>query len=202
MGYSFGVQFEGVANARNVIRHLSIIVVLISDIWIGEKSVILEAEKIRMCEATEEDFLGILEVYNSNQDFLLSHMGRSDVSAEWLEKEQKEMKEMKFKTLIVKENTNENLIGFIDIRPIEECYLSLLMVHKLYRGKGYGKEIYEKLENYLLNQHSKTIRIDVVYDNNKEILGFWENRGFKKIEKIQFKWSNTLLDAVVMKKNL
>lgn len=163
---------------------------------------ILETEKIRMCEATEEDFLGILEVYNSNQDFLLSHMGRSGVSAEWLEKEQKEMKEMKFKTLIVKENTNENLIGFIDIRPIEECYLSLLMVHKLYRGKGYGKEIYEKLENYLLNQHSKTIRIDVVYDNNKEILGFWENRGFKKIEKIQFKWSNTLLDAVVMKKNL
>lgn len=163
---------------------------------------IFEKEKIRIVEATEEDILGILEVYNSNQDFLLSHMGRSEVSVKWLEKEQQEMKEMKFKTLIVKENTHDTIIGFIDLCLKEECYLSLLMVHKSYRGKGYGKVIYEKLENYLINEDSKTIRIDVAYDYNKEVLGSWEDRGFKKIDKTQLQWSNTILNAIVMKKNL
>ncbi len=176
--------------------------VYLLSICIGEDLVIIVTENICISEATEEDILGILEVYNSNQDFLLTHIGRSEVSAEWLEKEHKEMKGMNFKTLIVKENTHETIIGFIDFSPTEECYLSLLMVHKLYRGKGYGREIYKELENFLINEKSKTIRIDVVYDYNIKILEFWENRGFKKTEKIQLQWSDKLLDAVVMKKNL
>lgn len=163
---------------------------------------ILQTENIRISEITAGDINGVLEVYNSNHDFLLSHMDRREVGLEWLEKELKEMKEMNFRTLIVRENVNDTLIGFIDLCPMEECYLSLLMIHSLYRGKGYGKEIYEEIEKYLKNLNTKSIRIDVVYNYNKEVLGFWENRGFKKAETIQLQWSKRLLDAIVMKKNL
>ncbi|WP_051569106.1 GNAT family N-acetyltransferase [Alkaliphilus transvaalensis] len=163
---------------------------------------ILKTENFTISEATKEDEKGILDVYNSNQLFLLSHMGRKEVSLEWLKQEHEEMKEMNFKTLIVKENFNDTVIGFIDFCPIEECYLSLLMVHNLYRSKGLGKEIYEEFENYIRMKKLKCIRIDVVYNYNKEVLHFWINRGFNEIEKTQLKWSHNLLDAIVMKKRL
>ena len=163
---------------------------------------ILKAKNLRISERTAEDVKGILEVYNSNQDFLLSHIDRREVSVEWLMQEYEEMKKMNFKTLVVKQNINDTIIGFIDFCPIEECYLSLLMVHDLHRSKGYGKEIYEEFENYIRTINLKRIRIDVVNNYNDKVLQFWKNRGFNEIEKIQLKWSDKPLDAVVMIKNL
>jgi ribosomal protein S18 acetylase RimI-like enzyme len=129
-------------------------------------------------------------------------MDRKEVSMAWLRQEQEEMQGMNFKTLIVKENRNDNIIGFIDLCHMEESYLSLLMVHSLYRSKGCGKEIYKGLENYLRNTNSKMIRIDVVHNYDGAVLQFWKNRGFKEIEKVQLQWSDKLLDAIVLKKNL
>lgn len=163
---------------------------------------ILKTKKFVISEMSEEDINGVLDVYNSNQDFLLSHMDRREISIEWLKKEQEEMKDMNFKTLIVKENINDSIVGFIDFCPMEECYLSLMMVHSLYKNKGYGKEIYEGLENYLRNENLKRIRIDVVNNYDGSVLKFWKNRGFKEIEKVQLQWSDKLLDAIVLKKNL
>ncbi len=84
----------------------------------------LKTKNFSMSEIAEEDINGVLEVYNSNQDFLLSHMGKKEVSVEWLMQEHEAMKNMNFKTLIVKENTNNTIIGFIDLWLMEECYLS------------------------------------------------------------------------------
>ena len=52
------------------------------------------------------------------------------------------------------------------------------------------------------NENLKRIRIDAVYNYNEEVLQFWKNRGFKEIEKIQLHWTDRLLDAIVLKKNL
>lgn len=161
---------------------------------------LLKTKNLSISDVNEEDIRGVLEVYNSNKDFLLSHMNKREVNIEWLMQEQEEMKGIDFKTLIVKENNN--IIGFIDICLKEECYLSLLMVHNEYRNKGYGKEIYEALEEYLRKINLKSIRIDVVHNYNESVLRFWRNRGFKEIEKVQLQWADTLLDAVVMKKSL
>jgi len=161
---------------------------------------LLKTKNLSISDVNEEDIRGVLEVYNSNTDFLLSHMNKREVNIEWLMQEQEEMKGIDFKTLIVKENNN--IIGFIDICLKEECYLSLLMVHNEYRNKGYGKEIYEALEEYLRKINLKSVRIDVVYNYNEAVLRFWINRGFKEIEKAQLQWADTLLDAVVMKKSL
>ncbi len=164
--------------------------------------ILTKTKNFIISEMKEEDNKGILDVYNSNQDFLLSHVDRKKVSMEWLKQEQKKMKDINFKTLLVKENKNDNIIGFIDICILEECYLSLFMVHSLYKGKGYGKEIYEQLENYLRNTNSKVIKIDVVYNYNESVLQFWKNKGFKETEKVKLKWSDKLLDVIVLKKNL
>mgnify|MGYP000954067909 CR=1 FL=1 len=67
---------------------------------------------------------------------------------------------------MVEENKSNNIIGFIDIDFTDECYLSLLMVHEAFRSRGYGKEIYDEIENYSRKQNLKGIRIDVACDYN------------------------------------
>ena len=53
---------------------------------------ILKTKNFIISEITEEDMNGVLDVYNSNEDFLLSHLGRREVSIQWLKQEQEEMK--------------------------------------------------------------------------------------------------------------
>lgn len=161
---------------------------------------VLKTEKFIISEMTVDDINGILEVYNSNQNFLLSHINKKSISIDWLIEEQQEMKEANFKTLVVKEDNS--IIGFIDVCIEEESYLSLMIIHNEYRGRGYGKEIYHALEQYLEKMNSKRIRIDVVYNYNEKVLQFWGNRGFKETEKIKLQWTDITLDAIVMKKEL
>ncbi len=127
-----------------------------------------------------------MEVYNSNQDFLIHHIGKREVSPEWLLQEQSEMSATNFRTLVVAENKSNTIIGFIDIDFTEECYLSLLMVHEAFRCRGYGKEIYDE--------------IDVVCEYKGTVLQFWRNRGFKEIKGIKLQWADKSFDAIVMKK--
>ncbi|HBR33209.1 MAG TPA: N-acetyltransferase, partial [Firmicutes bacterium] len=61
---------------------------------------------------------------------------------------------------------------------------SLLMVHEAFRGMGYGKEIYDEIEDYSRKHNLKGIRIDVVCEYNGTVLQFWKNRGFKEIKGI------------------
>ncbi|CAK7027386.1 GNAT family N-acetyltransferase [Tissierella carlieri] len=163
---------------------------------------ILRTKNLSIREITEEDINGVIEVYNSNQDFLMFHIGRQEVNIQWLIQEQKEMKAIDFKILVVKENESNAIIGFIDIGFMEECYLSLLMVHNEFRCKGYGKEIYDALEGYLRENNLRRIRIDVAYGYSEEVLQFWENRGFEGIKKIKLQWMDRLFDAIVMEKDL
>lgn len=110
------------------------------------------------------------------------------------------MKGTNFVTLVVEENKSNTMIGFIDVGFMEECYLSLLMVHDKFRYRGYGKEIYDEIENYSRKQNLKGIRIDVAYNYNQIVLQFWRNRGFKEVEQIELQWAGKLFDAIVMKK--
>ncbi|MCC5911286.1 MAG: GNAT family N-acetyltransferase [Clostridiaceae bacterium] len=159
-------------------------------------------ENLRLCDIKNEDLQEIKEVYNSNPKFLFAHMDKDKIDIEWCIKEQEEMKEMNFKTLIIKAKVSGRIIGFIDYCLKEESYLSLLMLHSQYKNKGYGKEIYKAFEDYLKERKVRNIRIDVVYDYDETVLEFWEKRGFSRKEKIQLQWTDKTLDAIVMKKSL
>ena len=161
---------------------------------------IIKTKNLIIRAITEKDIKGVIEVYNSNQDFLIHHIGKREVSPEWLLQEQKEMNATNFRTLVVAENKSNTIIGFIDIDFTEECYLSLLMVHEAFRCRGYGKEIYDEIENYSRKHNLKGIRIDVACEYNEIVLQFWRNRGFKEIKGIKLQWADKSFDAIVMKK--
>ncbi|MEY8417285.1 hypothetical protein [Tissierella praeacuta] len=54
---------------------------------------ILKTKKLTIKEIAEEDIKRVLEIYNSNQDFLMFHIGNQEVNMDWLIQEQKEMKD-------------------------------------------------------------------------------------------------------------
>ncbi|MEG0775096.1 GNAT family N-acetyltransferase [Clostridium sp.] len=149
-----------------------------------------------------KDVNAIVDVYNSNKNFLVNHMDTEKVTYEWILEELESMKNSDFSSCKIVENTSGKIVGIIDFKIDEDAYLSLLMVHNNYKNKGVGKLIYETLEEYLKSVKSKSIRIDVVTDYDDKVIDFWIKHGFKKFENIKLNWTGKVLPAVVMKKSL
>lgn len=147
------------------------------------------------------DINKIVEIYNSNVVFLMAHMGISNISKEFILNEINEMKNVGFTSSIIKDNKGE-IIGVCDFKIEKEAYLSLLMIHSKFKGKGLGKDIYNHLERVLKSNSVKRVRIDVVYDYEENVLGFWEKQGFVSKEKVELEWSGYKSNAIKMHKSI
>jgi GNAT superfamily N-acetyltransferase len=149
-----------------------------------------------------KDINNIVEVYNSNRDFLVNHLDSDKITYDWIFEELESMKKSGFCSCKVVEKSSGKLIGILDFKLGEETYLSLLMIHNDYKNKGYGKAIYQALEQYAKSAKSKCMRIDVVTSYDDTVLDFWVRNGFDKFKEIELKWTEKTLPAVMMKKSL
>ncbi len=147
-----------------------------------------------------KDLDEIAEVYNSNKQFLKSHMNREKVTNEWILQELETMKEVGFYPCKIVETMSGEIIGIIDFKLGEEAYLSLLMLKDNFKGKGFGNMIFQAFEEYVKSQKSKSIRIDVVTNYDNSVIDFWINNSFVKVEDIELNWTEKILPAVVMRK--
>lgn len=148
------------------------------------------------------DLEKVLEVYNSNDHFLLNHMNTSKVTSEWILEELTSMKKAGFYSCkIVQRNSGKN-IGIMDFKVGEETYLSLLMIHNDFKGNGIGKIIFQDFEQYTKSLKSRCIRIDVVTNYDNSVLDFWIKNGFVKFKDVELNWTGKILPAVTMKKYL
>lgn len=163
---------------------------------------IFETDSIDVNIIEYQDIQAITNIYNSNKEFLKKHMDKDKISKEWLQEELEEMKKLGFNSYKLTEKVSGITVGFIDLRIAEESYISLLMLHKQYENRGYGKEVYLKLEEYLKSNNGKSIRIDVVTDYDKNVDVFWLKNGFNRVDNIELEWAGKYLTAVKMKKNL
>ncbi len=107
------------------------------------------------------DINEVVEVYNSNKVFLVSHMDMDRVTDEWILQELESMKNIGYYSCKIVETSTRKIIGVIDFKMGEETYLSLLMIHNDYKNKGLGKLIFKAFEEYVISQKSKSIKIDV-----------------------------------------
>ena len=149
----------------------------------------------------QNDIGKIIDIYNSNKTFLENHIGISKVSKDFIVNEIEEMKNIGFSSLVIK-NNEDNIVGICDFKIGDEVYLSLLMIDAKLKGNGLGRIIYNQLEKIFKTKNSKRIRIDVVYDYEKNALGFWEKQGFVPSEEIQLEWNGYKSKAVKMYKNI
>ena len=161
-----------------------------------------ESKEFYVKQLESKDLRKILEIYNSNSKFLISHMDRDIVTNEWIIKELKSMEKIGFKSCKVIDRKTEDILGIIDFKIDEETYLSLFMIHNNFQGKGIGRIIYDEFEQYIKSLGSKSIRIDVVTNYDNSVLDFWINKGFVKFKDIELNWAEKTLPAVIMKKYL
>lgn len=151
-------------------------------------------------DKVEQDNINrIVDIYNSNKTFLCSHLGISSVTKEFVLNEIQEMKNMRFNSSAIKDNKGE-IVGLCDFKISDEAYLSLLMIDAKLKGNGFGGIIYNQFEKMFKSKNVKRVRIDVVYDYEKNVLGFWEKQGFIPNEKIELEWNAYKSNAVKMYK--
>lgn len=162
----------------------------------------LKSDNLLITEISEEDSSEILEIYNSNKHFLVTHLDKKKVDLDWVIEELDKMRKMNYLTFKIIELSSGKVIGFIDFKLHEESYLSLLMIHNNFKNNGYGKEAYTLLEEHFLNESVRNVRIDVVYDYDNSVMKFWIDRGFNKVKNIQLQWDDQYLGAAMMKKAL
>lgn len=143
----------------------------------------------------------VVKMYNSNKTFLQKHMGISAVTKDFILKEIEEMKNHGFNSLIIKNNRGE-IVGVCDFKIEDEVYLSLLMIDAKLKGNGIGGRVYNQLEKIFKSKKASSVRIDVVYDYEENVLEFWEKQGFVANEKIYLYWNGYKLNAIKMYKSI
>lgn len=149
-----------------------------------------------------KDLNKIIDVYNSNKNFLINHMHKEKVTSKWMLQELEPMKEFGFYCCKIVEISSEKIIGIMDFKIGEETYVSLLMIHNDYKSKGFGKLIFQAFEEYAKSLKSKYVRIDIVNNYDDSVLNFWIKNGFIKFKDVELNWAGKILPVITMNKSL
>lgn len=156
---------------------------------------------IRIYDIELNDIDDIVKIYNSNKKFLYAHMGVSSIYPEFIFNEIDKMKQLGFKSQVIKDGKNYTL-GICEYKIDYIVYLSLLMLDSRVKGIGLGKLIYNQLEIMFKSKNVNSVRIDVVYDYKGNALKFWEKQGFTPCGKINLEWNGHKSAAVKMYKTI
>ncbi|MFV0341617.1 MAG: GNAT family N-acetyltransferase [Anaerocolumna sp.] len=148
------------------------------------------------------DYDEIVDLYNTNIEFLEKHQGIKQISREWFEFETTSMKELNYITCKIIDSVSGKILGIFDYLPDTETYLSIIIFHKDCKGRGIGSEFLEEFFIYLKSIESLSLRVDVVTGYNDQVLNFWTKHGFQIYDHIQLNWNDTILPAVSMRKYL
>lgn len=163
---------------------------------------IIQTKQFFVDNITNSDYDEIVTLYNSNIEFLEKHLSLSHISRNWLETEIESMKEMDFITYKIVDCITGKILGVFDFKSDIQAYLSILIIHKDYKGKGIGSLFLEEFFTYLKSKGTESIRIDVVTEYNQKVINFWEKHGFKINKEIKLEWNNNILPAITMIKSI
>lgn len=159
-------------------------------------------EKFYIRELNPNDYKRVAEIYNSNREFLLNHLGVESVDEAFVSDEAVTMKMVGFHSCVIVNKETQTVQGVLDYKPDDEVYLSLMMLAAESQGKGIGNMIYSLFESQMQQEKRDYIRIDVVNDYTDNVIPFWEKLGFVGSETITLEWGNKKSNAVVMKKSI
>lgn len=158
--------------------------------------------KYIMRSVQENDYKSIVEIYNSNHQFLLNHLGVDFIDETFVSDEVSTMHKVGFRSCVIVNRESSMVQGVLDYKTNQEVYLSLLMLSASLQGKGVGSEIYSLFETKMIQDGRDSIRIDVVNDYQDNLVPFWKRHGFLENENVTLDWGNKKSNAVVMRKSL
>ena len=153
-------------------------------------------------KATADDIKDIVAIYNSNEKFLIHHLGLRAIDDSFIRHEMSEMEALHFLSCVIVDAQTKTLIGVLDYKPDSTVYLSLVMLDARLHGRGIGTLVYHIFEDTMIKEGKKAIRIDVVNDYKNHAVEFWKKQGFAAQDTICLKWGSKQSNAVVMLKTL
>lgn len=150
----------------------------------------------------EADIITALKIYHSNPDFLLHHLGYSEISSDFILEELAEAVQHSFDLCFVIEQNQP--VGILDYKqsPDSYVYLSLLMLDAAFQKQGLGKYTYQVFESLVRQHGAGHIRIDVVNDYEPNLIPFWQRLGFRGTRSDSLTWGNKRSQILVMEKQL
>ena len=157
---------------------------------------------IKEIEVNDEILQTAVDIYNSNIEFLIHHIGKDYVDKDFILNEIKEMKEHGFTSNFIIED--DKPVGVLDYRIDSSgyVYLSLLMLEHSMQGKKLGSAVYGFFEKEMVKQGANTIRVDVVNDHTPNVIPFWEAQGFNGDSEVELTWGDKTSTVLVMMKSL
>ena len=158
--------------------------------------------KYMIRDVQEKDIKAIVDIYNSNDQFLFYHLVVKSVDETFMIQEISTMRNLGFPPSVIVNHQNSKIQRILDYKLEQEVYLSLIMLAKNLQGNGTGSSLYSCFESKMIQDKRDSIRIDVVNDYQKNLVSFWKKHGFEEPEEIVLIWGNKKTKAVVMKKYL
>lgn len=135
---------------------------------------------------TDRDFTELLDVYNSNPDYMEYAFGQRVVALEAVERDHLDHLEMEDSySIALREATNGAIIGiaqFILRNPRDgQPWLGLIMLDSRFQGKGYAREFLDTLIHWYKENGYVSLHLAVL-EKNQSVIGFYENVGFRVYE--------------------
>lgn len=103
-------------------------------------------EQFTIRKASADDMEDILQIYNSNPDFLKHHLARNRVDSAFMAEEMASMKEAGFCSCILSDVITGRTIGVLDYKEGPVVYLSLFMLDAFVQGHGIGTRFWRFFE--------------------------------------------------------
>jgi ribosomal protein S18 acetylase RimI-like enzyme len=138
------------------------------------------AGKLAVRTFVPSDREAILEVYRQCEDFL-SLGPVSKASMHMVEADIRHSKNAHGVFCVI-EDEGGTIVGVLDFTPPRgnsAAVLSLLMISKKHRNRGYGVGVFEALERYLRDRYAVQEIESGVQVNNPRAIRFWKKRGFQ-----------------------
>ena len=123
--------------------------------------------KYMIRDVQEKDIKAIVDIYNSNDQFLFYHLGVKSVDETFMIQEISTMKKLSFRPSVIVNQQNSKIQGILDYKLEQEVYLSLIMLAKNLQGNGTGSSLYSYFESKMIQDKRDSIRIDVVNNYQK-----------------------------------
>lgn len=156
---------------------------------------------------TKQNYMQIMEVYNTNQEYFLLSGGKTAKPEDCLESIDLVPPDFNRENKIfVGIWINDRIIGVLDLLvgyPLQSCiWIGLLIIHGELHSKHIGGQIVNAILSASKSAGYKSIQLGVI-DSNLDGLRFWQRYGFKKIRESKLKQdSRTDLNVIVMENTL
>ena len=148
-------------------------------------SLILSGDRLRLAEIKRDQLDALLPVFNSNPEYQLLTNGVPTITLADLQSTFDELSLPAAHWFVL--SIQEQFIGVLHLLLESlhdgKSWIGLLLIHKHFQRKGYGKEALGVMERYLVSAGKTSVHVGVVAENEPALL-FFGKAGYEQYRQV------------------